>query len=109
MTLDQIAFALGAGPIAGLVSVGYVRLISSVDALRPDGRVSLVAPLVVFTALGALAIVYPQLLGNGKDAVQEAFVGELAFPLLVALVFLKPLATAACLGSARPADCSRRQ
>jgi hypothetical protein len=34
--------------------------------------------------------------------VQQTFAGEAGLPLLIALVFLKPLATAACLGSGAP-------
>jgi chloride channel protein, CIC family len=78
-------------------------LIARTHALRPQGRVARVlAPIVVFTALGALAIVYPQLLGNGKPVVQLTLVGRLSVALLAALLVLKPLVTAACLGSGAP-------
>jgi H+/Cl- antiporter ClcA len=100
--LDEIVFALLAGPLAGLASVAYVRLISWADALKPRRPVGLIAPVAVFAALGVLALRYPQLLGNGKDVVQQSFLGELGPPLLLALVFLKPLATAACLGCGAP-------
>ena len=60
------------------------------------------APIVIFTALGALAIQYPQLLGNGKELAQLAFVGKLSVGLLAVLFILKPLVTAACLGSGAP-------
>jgi H+/Cl- antiporter ClcA len=60
------------------------------------------APIVIFTALGALAIQYPQLLGNGKELAQLAFVGKLSLGLLAVLFILKPLVTAACLGSGAP-------
>jgi H+/Cl- antiporter ClcA len=51
-----------------------------------------VAPLAVFAPLGAASIRFPQLLGNGW------------LPLLLALCLaaLKPVATAACLGSGAP-------
>jgi H+/Cl- antiporter ClcA len=60
------------------------------------------APVVVLTALGAISIAYPQLLGNGKDTVQLAVVGALGGGLLAILAVLKPLVTAACLGSGVP-------
>jgi len=59
-------------------------------------------PVGVFGALGALAIAYPQLLGNGKPVVQLAMVGGLGAGLLAVLLVLKPLVTAACLGSGAP-------
>ena len=63
---------------------------------------ALIAPVPVFAALGGFAIWYPQVLGNGKDVVQQAFLGQLGLPLLAVLLVAKPLATAACLGSGAP-------
>jgi H+/Cl- antiporter ClcA len=60
------------------------------------------APIGVFTALGVLAIEYPELLGNGKPVVQLELVGSVSVGLLAALLVLKPLVTAACLGSGAP-------
>ncbi|MYV46563.1 chloride channel protein [Streptomyces sp. SID2888] len=92
-------FAVLIGPFAGLLAVGWVRLIRIAHDLRPKGWRPLVAPLLVFTAVGALAVPYPQLLGNGKDIVQLTLGAQLAAPALVALLLLKPIATAASLGS----------
>jgi chloride channel protein, CIC family len=50
-----------------------------------------------------VAIPFPQLLGNGKDVVQQVFLGaNSGMALLFAVLLLKPLATAACLGSGAP-------
>ncbi len=98
----EVVFALVLGPLAGLISVGYIRLIARAHAMRPAGWMRVLAPIVVFTALGAVAIAYPQLLGNGKNVVQLALVGQLGVVLLAVLLALKPLATAACLGSGAP-------
>lgn len=95
----QVVWALLIGPIAGLAAMAYVRLIVRAHAMRPSGWLRVAAPVVVFTALGAVAIAYPQLLGNGKPVVQLALVGRLGAVLLAVLLVLKPLATAACLGS----------
>jgi chloride channel protein, CIC family len=99
---SQVVWALIVGPIAGLATIGYIRVIARAHLIRPTGRLRLLAPIVVFTALGAVAIAYPQLLGNGKDVVQLAFVGRLSVALLAVLLVLKPIATAACLGSGAP-------
>jgi len=96
---SQVVWALIVGPIAGLAAVGYIRLIARAHAVRPSGWMRMAAPVVVFTALGAVAIAYPQILGNGKNIVQLAFVARLSVALLAVLLVLKPLATAACLGS----------
>ncbi len=62
----------------------------------------MLAPLAAFSALGAVAIAYPQILGNGKNIVQLAAVAQLGVGLIAVLLALKPLATAACLGSGAP-------
>jgi CIC family chloride channel protein len=98
----QVVWAAIIGPIAGLAAVAYIRLIAGAHALRPAGWMRLAAPIVVFTALGAVAIAYPQILGNGRNVVQLALVARLSVVLLAVLLVLKPLATAACLGSGAP-------
>jgi H+/Cl- antiporter ClcA len=97
---SQIVWAIIVGPIAGLAAVAFVHLIARAHAMRPTTtRTRLVAPVLVFGALGLVAIEYPQLLGNGKDLVQLTLVGRLGIGLLAVLLVLKPLATAGCLGS----------
>jgi CIC family chloride channel protein len=102
LSASIVCFALAAGPIAGLVSVGYVRLIALADRLKPTGRRRLIAPTVALGLLGAVSIAFPQLLGNGRDITQLAFANQVAPMLLLALLVLKPLATALCLGSGVP-------
>ena len=99
---SQLVYAALLGPIAGVAAVFWVRTIARANALRPRRSGRFVAPLIVFCALGAVAIPYPQLLGNGLDIVQAASVGGLSLGLLAVLLALKPLATAACLGSGSP-------
>jgi len=99
---DELVWAILLGPIAGLAAVGYIRVIARAHAVRPRGWMRVAAPVAVFAALGALAISYPQLLGNGRNVVQLAFLARLSVALLAALLVLKPLATAACLGSGAP-------
>ena len=99
----QIVWAALVGPLAGLTAVLWVRLVAVANRSRPTRRtLRVLAPIVIFSALGALAIQYPQLLGNGKELAQLAFVGKLSVGLLVVLFVLKPLVTAACLGSGAP-------
>ena len=99
----QIVWAALVGPLAGLAAVLWVRLVAAANRARPRRRTPRVlVPLVVFAALGALAIQYPQLLGNGKELAQIAFVGKLSVGLLAVLLVLKPLVTGACLGSGSP-------
>ena len=101
-SLPVSLWSVPAGLAAGLVSVAYVRLIAFADRNKPGGWRRLAAPALALGLLGALSIAFPQLLGNGKDISQLAFAGEVAPLLALALVMLKPLATALCLGSGAP-------
>lgn len=92
-------WSLLAGVVIGVASAGYVRLVGWVSHHRAQGLLGLGAPLVAFGALGAISLAYPQLLGNGKDMAQQVFLGNGTLGLLLALAVLKPLVTAACLGS----------
>jgi H+/Cl- antiporter ClcA len=95
-------WALLAGPIAGVVSVGYVRSIRWADRNRPTGWRRLAAPLGVLGLLGVVSIWYPQILGNGKDISQVAFTNALPLTLLMILLVLKPVATVMCIRSGAP-------
>jgi chloride channel protein, CIC family len=96
---SQLVWAVLAGPVIGVAAVGFIRLIGWVSVHRPAGRTALVAPLAAFTALGLLALHYPQLLGNGKDMAHDVFLSSGGLLTLFALFTLKPLVTAMCLGS----------
>jgi chloride channel protein, CIC family len=97
-----VAWALLAGPIAGVVSVGYVRLIMWADRHKPKGWQRLLAPVVVLGLLGVVSIRFPQLLGNGRDISQLAFAGQLAPGLLLTLLVLKPAATVMSIRAGAP-------
>jgi CIC family chloride channel protein len=98
----MLLWALIAGPIAGVCSVGYVRAVTLAERSRPEGWKRLVAPVLILTLCGVISIWYPQILGNGKDIAQLAFMGRVAPALLLALVFIKPAATLMSLGSGAP-------
>jgi H+/Cl- antiporter ClcA len=97
-----LAWTLVAGPVAGLVSVAYVRAIAWADRNKPEGWKRLAVPVVTLTLFGALSIAFPQLLGNGKDLAQLVFDDRIALPLLLALLVLKPVVTVVGLGSGAP-------
>ena len=98
----NLALAFLIGPIAGLVSVAFVRVIALADRYRPKRWRRLVAPILVLGLLGFASVPFPQLLGNGKDIAQLAFADQIPFALLLVLLVLKPAATVLCLGSGVP-------
>ena len=97
-----LVWTLLAGPIAGVVSVGYVQMISWADRNRPHGWRRLAAPVLVLGLLGLVSIPYPQVLGNGKDISEILFTATPGMALLVPLLVLKPAATALCMRSGAP-------
>jgi H+/Cl- antiporter ClcA len=97
-----VVWALLAGPIVGVVSVGYVRIIRWADRSRPTGWRRLAAPVLGLGLLGVVSIWFPQLLGNGKDVSRLAFAGRVAPALLVTLLVLKPAATVLCMRCGAP-------
>jgi chloride channel protein, CIC family len=99
---SSLVWALLAGPVAGLVSVGYVRAISWADRNRPEGWRRLAAPVLGLGLIGVVSIWFPQILGNGKDISQLAFTGQAAPLLLLALLALRPAATTLCVGTGTP-------
>jgi H+/Cl- antiporter ClcA len=97
-----VAWALLAGPIAGVVSVGYVRVVTWADRNRPQGWRRLAAPLLGLGLLGVVSIWFPQLLGNGRDISQLAFTNQAAPALLLIVLVLKPAATVLCMRTGAP-------
>lgn len=99
-SLSLVIFSLLVGPLLGLISSRYVRLIAWASDHRPSGRLQLVEPILALSVLGVLAFKYPLLLGNGRDLAQFTFsTSRPAVVTLAALAILKPLVTSMCLRS----------
>ena len=101
-SVSSVVWALFAGPIAGVVSVAYVRAVTWADRTKPQGWHRLAAPVFGLGLLGLVSIWFPQLLGNGKDVSELAFVGQVAPALLLILLVLKPAAIVLCVRSGAP-------
>ena len=97
-----VVWALLVGPIAGVVSVGYVRVVTWADRNKPQSWRRLTTPLLGLGLLGVVSIRFPQLLGNGKDISQLAFTNHVAPALLLVLLVLKPAATVLCVRTGAP-------
>lgn len=102
ITPSLLLWSALAGPILGAASAAYVRLIGWAETNKPKSSMVILAPILVFVALGLLSVPFPEILGNGKNVVQEAFGSQLGIGLLCWLLVLRPLATAMCLKSGAP-------
>src|SRR5579862_4881097 len=99
---SSLVWALLAGPIAGVVSVGYVRAVIWADRNRPEGWRRVMAPIGGLGLLGVVSIWFPQVLGNGKDISQLAFTDQVAPGLLLIVMLLKPAAILLCMRCGAP-------
>ncbi|KVN16954.1 MULTISPECIES: chloride channel protein [unclassified Burkholderia] len=83
------AWSAVCGPLFGVAAYGFARLTAHARARAPkDARLPVLA-LVNFTIVGALATVFPPLLGNGKGPVALGFDGQLVMGLAATLLVLK--------------------
>ncbi len=94
-----MVWSLAAGVVIGLLAVLYVRLIGVTAHYRSRGAHIFWTMPLAFLALAGIGTWYPQLFGNGKGMAHDAFLGAGSVGLLFALAMLKPLVTAAVLGS----------
>lgn len=97
-----IIWAIVFGPCAGIAAVVFVRAISWASARKPRGVSTVTASVAVFAIVGIASFAFPQILGNGKNIVQLAFVDQIGLALMSALLILKLAATAGCLSTGAP-------
>jgi H+/Cl- antiporter ClcA len=101
-SISALGGAVLLGLLAGMALNFYVEAIAWADKRKPRGKWIILTPILVFAGLGAASIAFPQLLGNGKDVVQQTFVDQVGFPLLVILLVGRMAATVGCLGAGTP-------
>ena len=112
------------GALAAFVAVGFIKILYWFEDLFDNWRFpQAVKPAVGGLLLGSLALIYPLVLarggvpaqeartglplianiphvfGSGFSVIEDALLGRSSFLLLLALIFLKPLATSFTLGS----------
>ncbi|MBI6908948.1 chloride channel protein [Pseudomonas palleroniana] len=92
-----IAWAVVCGPVFGVAAYGFTRLTGAARAHAARGWRLPVLALLNFTLIGGLAMLLPQILGNGKGPAQLGFDNELGIDLAAVLLVAKVLVTAASL------------
>ena len=102
VTPQTYLWAVLAGPILGVWAVAFVRLIAWADRVRPSDWRRLVAPAVVFLAIGLISISFPQVLGNGQDVAHLLFHQPMAPLALLVLLPIRPLCTVGSVASGAP-------
>ena len=101
LTGGVFVWAILAGPLCGLLGVGFQRLTTFARTHAPSGGRAVVSIVLTFTALGVVAVALPQLPAGQRQGADPggALIGGLTIGAAALLTVLKPLATAACLGA----------
>jgi CIC family chloride channel protein len=97
LTPQLVGWSLLAGPLIGLAAAGFTRLTQWASASRPRGGSILWAMPVLFAGVGAVAMVLPEVVGNGRAAAQTAFSATAPLALVAVLLAAKTAATLATI------------
>ncbi len=88
------------GVLAGTLAVIYIKVFHRIndvfDALVVHPQMK---PVIGALIVGLIGIFLPQVMGNGYEFIEASLMGKIVFPVMVALVILKILATSATIGS----------
>ncbi|MDJ0766598.1 MAG: chloride channel protein [Myxococcota bacterium] len=100
VSVIELPLYVGLGIAAGLVSLLFIRGI----CLLEDGweKIPIYGwskPVIGGALVGAIALVFPQVLGVGYETIDVALQGKGELWVLGALIFVKVLASGTCLGS----------
>jgi len=86
--------------IIGLLAVLHIRFFYFVrDSFRALKINEQLKPIIGALLVGAMGIIYPQVMGDGYDYIEKALAGHTLVSIMLALIFLKSIATAITMGS----------
>ena len=98
--LVEIPLYVLMGVLVGVIAVVHIKFFYGVrdrfDSLRLNPYVK---PILGAFLVGCIALLFPQVMGNGYHYIEAVLHGEGVIAVMLALVFLKILATAITLGS----------
>jgi CIC family chloride channel protein len=98
--LPEVPLAAALGIFCGFVSLAFMMLLRGLErAFERLPAPAILKPALGGLALGGLLLLAPELYGAGHETMGALLRGELAWPTLVLLLLLKPLATSTTLAS----------
>ncbi len=99
-SLWEFPAVIGLGIAGGLIAILFMRsAMKTEDLMQKVPGPQWLRPAIGGFLLGAIALVFPQVLGVGYDATDMALKVQLPLTLLISLIFMKMLATSICIGS----------
>lgn len=99
-TFYDLPFLLIMGVTIGVIAAMFIRLIVMIHAYAPQPVWARM--MIAGVVTGAIAIVIPEVLGQGYDTVNQALAGELALTILLAVCVFKIIASAAAVALGMP-------
>ncbi len=97
ISASLVCWSVLAGPVFGYAGHWYTQLATAARSRAPRNWRLLPWNVAVFVMIGAAAVLYPHLLGNGKGPLQLGLDSDLGLGLAAVLLVLKLVATTACL------------
>lgn len=86
--------------LIGLLAVLHIRFFYFVrDSFQALPIHEQVKPILGALLVGSIGIAFPQVMGDGYDYIEKALAGHTVLAIMLALIFLKSIATAITLGS----------
>jgi len=98
---QEIGFYFLLGALAGIVSFLFIKLLYWCEDLF-DNKLKLpeyINPAIGGLIIGAIALLFPQIMGVGYDTINNALYGNMVWYIALALIFIKIIATSITLGS----------
>ena len=99
-SLWEFPAVIGLGIVGGFVAIIFMRsAMKTEDLMNKIPCPQWMRPAIGGFLIGGIALAFPQVLGVGYDATDLALKVQLPLYLLIALIFMKILATSICIGS----------
>jgi len=98
---QEIGFYFILGALAGLVSYLFIKLLYLCEDIF-DNKIKYpeyVKPAMGGVLVGAIALLFPEIMGVGYDTINNALYGNMIWYMALALIFIKIIATSVTLGS----------
>ena len=96
----ELVFYAGLGVLAGGISLLYIKSLYACEGFYERLNVhEIVKPAIGGVAIGGIGILMPQIYGVGYHSIIDALHGDILWPTMLLLIFVKILATSISLGS----------
>ena len=98
---QEIGFYFILGALAGIVSFLFIKILYWSEDLF-DNKINMpeyLKPAIGGLLIGAIALLFPQIMGVGYDTINNALYGNMVWYVAFALILIKIIATSITLGS----------